>query len=448
MKLKLEEYQQWIVDHLKANDSAALFVGCGLGKTAATLQVINDMLLDGEIRSVLVVAPLRVANLTWKNEVQKWEQFRWMTIANLRNAEGWQHYEDRTAHIYTINYDMLIQLCKRIGKDKTLPFDVVVWDESTKAKNHASKRINAFRKSLRKKFSKHWGLTGTPMPNSMLELFAQYRLLDNGQRLGKAFTNFKNTYFEALDYHQYNWQPKEGSKERIEALVADMTLTLRSSDHLDIPDIYVEEVEVNMPASAKEIYKEFEKELFMLLDGKEVEAANAAVLQNKLMQICGGGIYDVDKNPVHLHKAKIGALRKLHKKGAMPVLVGCNYKFEQQLILDNFANAEKFKDDGDTLERWNRGEIPMLVANPASIGHGLNLQDGGNHLIWYSLPWSNELYDQFTARIARKGQDEITKIFKLICPNTIDDAVVEALRAKDSSQEAVLKALIALRDTK
>lgn len=427
-------------------------MGMGLGKTACTLAAANNLFDDLAIRSLLVVAPIRVCNLTWPNEVAKWDQFKWMQVANLRTPEGKQAYVDRSAQIYTINYEALPKFCqdyttleqKRRGN---LAFDVIVWDEISKAKNPSSVRVNAMRKHW-PVIERHWGLTGTPAPNSQLDLFAQIRLLDDGERLGKSYFQFRGCYFYAMDYEEHNWGIKKTEKAKLEAKLADIVLVLKSSDWLDIPDTVVEDIEVALPDKAKAIYKEFAKELWMLIDDKdEIEAANAAVLVNKLLQVTSGAVYDKERNVVHLHDAKIKALKGVVKKATGPLMVTYQYRHEQARIKEAFPDAVLFseakshKQQDELAKKWNRGEIDLLVVSPQSVGHGLNMQDGGCEICWFTLPWSRELYDQMNARVARKGQTKTPIVYRLLCPSTMDDGVAEALKGKGDQQSALMDAI-------
>lgn len=437
-------------DHLAANREAALFMGCGLGKTAVVLDVVNELFEDGAIMGLLVVAPIRVCNLTWPAEVLKWDQFSWMKVANLRTPEGWQSMEQGDAQIYLVNYEMLPLLQEKFLKGRRkLPFDVVVWDEITKAKNYKSKRIRAVAPYIRAKFTRHWGLTGTPTPKGLLDLFAPVRLLDGGERLGKAYGHYRTTYFRPTDYMEYNWVPQEGARERIYKRLQGFALTLRRSEWLDIPEVVQEDIEVVLDKEATEMYKELERELLLSFDEDGfVEAVNAAVLVNKLLQVTSGAVYLQDKVWKTINSAKTDALAKLLKslKG-QPVMVACQYKHEQDRIRAEYPEAVFFQDAKSHKEQenvamaWNRGDIPILVANPASIGHGLNLQEGGSTVIWYTLPWSPELYDQFNARVARRGQEAVTTIYRLMTKDTVDYAVAESLRSKDTEQNALLDAL-------
>jgi superfamily II DNA or RNA helicase len=429
VKLKLENYQQQMVDHLLSHDRAYANVGLGLGKTASTLFALNTLFQEGAIRAALIVAPKRVARMTWPNEIEKWDQFRWMRVEHLIGEKP-----SGTAQIYLINYDRLNQL-------ESLKFcDVVVFDEITRAKNPQSKRINALRPMFKNQM--RWGLTGTPRPNSLMELFGQIRLLDDGQRLGRAFTAFRDAHFYPTDYMRYNWEPKPGSEEKVYDKISDLTITLRTSDHLNVPDMILEDVEVALPDHAQQVYQKLAKEFLSEVGEGDIIARNAAVLAGKLHQIAGGSAYTDDGAVSAIHDQKIKALKEVFKKVAEPVLVACNYVHERERICDSIAgavNAATFK--GDIERAWNNWTISMLVADPRSLGHGLNLQQGGRTVIWYSPTWSRELYDQFNARVVRKGQREQPLLYRILARDTIDEAVVETLRERGNAQNEMLRVM-------
>lgn len=446
-----EMYQEWGIDHLLENQHAALFAGMGLGKTSMTLSMINERLLNWDARAFLIVAPLRVCNLTWPNEVEKWNQFRWMKVANLRTKEGMAAYHTRSAQIYLINYEMLPAFCQKVlsvecRRKEDLAFDGIVWDELSKAKNPSSRRVNAMRKFW-PMIKYHIGLTGSPAPNGQIDLFAQIRLLDNGERLGNNFFRFRNQYFYATDYEQTHWVMRRSSRERLEAKLADIALVLKSSDWLDIPEVVVEDVEVSLPKEAEALYKKFAKELYLLLGEREIEAVNAAVLVNKLLQITSGAIYDGERNVVPVHDTKIKALKQLLKHVEGNIMVCYQYQHERDRIKEAipeavlFSDAKSHKEQHEMERRWNAGEIPILIVSPQSVGHGLNMQEGGSEICWFTLPWSRELFDQMNARVARKGQTRISKIYRLLSPGTMDDAVAEALKQKGDNQSQLLDAL-------
>lgn len=429
MKLTLEKYQQEMVDHLLSHDRAYANVGLGLGKTASTLFALNTLFQEGAIRAALIVAPKRVARMTWPNEIAKWDQFRWMRVEHLMGNEP-----SGKAQIYLINYD-------RLGELSSLKFcDVVVFDEITRAKNPQSKRINALRPLF--KHQMRWGLTGTPRPNSLMELFAQVRLLDDGKRLGRAFTAFRDGYFYPTDYMRYNWKPKPGSEDTVYGKISDLTITLRTSDHLNVPDTILEDIEVTLTDNAQEVYYKLAKEFLSEVGEGDIIARNAAVLAGKLHQIAGGSAYTDDGAVSKIHDRKIEALKALAGELKEPVLVACNYVHERERIcasIKGAVNAATFK--GDIEKAWNTGTMPMLVADPRSLGHGLNLQKGGRTIIWFSPTWSRELYDQFNARVVRKGQGKQPLLYRILARDTIDEAVVETLRERGDAQNEMLRVM-------
>jgi superfamily II DNA or RNA helicase len=436
MRLNLEPYQQQMVDHLLTNDRAYARVGLGLGKTASTLFAVNTLFQDGAIRAVLIVAPKRVARMTWPNEIEKWSQFRWMRVEHLAGNSP-----SGKAQIYLINYE-------RLGELKNLKFcDVIVFDEITKAKNPQSKRINALRPLFRDQ--RRWGLTGTPRPNSLMELFGQIRLLDDGQRLGRAFGAFRDAHFVPTDYMRYNWVPKPGAESRIYSKIQDLTVTLRSSDHLDVPDAIMTDVEIALPATARVDYEALEKDFLVLTKDGEVVARNAAVLAGKLHQMAGGTVYNDDKTVSEIHADKITALIKIAKDVNEPLLVATNYVHERERVVNSIPgaiDASTFK--GDIEKAWNTGTIPMLVADPRSLGHGLNLQQGGRTVVWFSPAWSREHYDQFNARIRRQGQGVPVICHRILCLDTLDQAQSIALEGKAKTQSSLRNAISKYRHAK
>ena len=459
MKFTPKPHQEVAIKHGIENPLTAWFIEMGLGKTAARLSVWDHLFCDGTLRGVLVVAPLRVAVLTWPNEVEKWDNFRWMRVANLRTKEGKQAWIDQTADIYVINFEALPRFTNEFLKGvraSELPINEIFIDESDNIKNPGSKRVRPFFKFGRPKVERCGIQTGTPVSNNRLDLFAQIRFLDMGERwkcpanpTGLAFAPWKKQYFEPENVHaeHLKFVPRENSDEILEEKVSDITLVQLTKDHADWTPPNIQDVPVTLPAAAKKIYNKVEKELLQMLEGDfEIVAVNAAVLVTKLLQITSGAVYvqqgeDVStRKPKTIHTAKLDALNKLHKKhGRKPMLVACQYVHERERILEAIPGAEEFTNE--RLAAWNKGEIPMIVAHPKSIGHGLNMQDGGNLICWFSLNYSRGLYDQFNARLARQGQELETQVFQLICPGTVDDAVAGALDAKDKDQKAFLKTL-------
>lgn len=433
MKFVAEKYQETFIQFLLNRSRAAGLLSPGMGKTACVLSALNELFIDGEIRSALVVAPLRVARLTWPNEIEKWSHTRWMRVESLRGQKP-----SGRAQIYTTNYEQLPNL-------ENLNFcDVVVFDEITRAKNPKSKRINALRPMLR--HHRRWGLTGTPRPNSLLELFAQIRLLDDGERLGKSFSQFQQAWFQATDWNEYNWEPKEGSEQAIYQRIRDLTLTLRASDYLDLPDTIVEDVEIALPDEVKDIYRTLERELLVQFERGDVVAPNAAVLVGKLLQVTGGTVYNETRGVEVIHDAKIKALKStLAKIGNENVIIVTNFIHERERVVDAIGGVDGSKFKGDIEAAWNSGSIRYLVVDPRSLGHGLNLQKGGRTTVWYSPNHSRELYDQLNARTARKGQEQQPMIYRLLCSGTVDEAVVETLRDRGAGQDQMLQLLTNLQ---
>ena len=455
-----EKPQVLIRDHLLKNELALLFAGMGLGKTAACLDAITTLLLDAATSGVLVVAPMRVCNLTWPMEVEQWDQFNWLKVANLRTAAGQKAFMRGNAHMYLINYESLHVLSELWGKlqkqGRPLPYDLIIFDESTKAKNPSAKRINKFRRDM-PMVERQWALTGTPAPNSLLDLFAQVRLIDGGERLGRTFMQYRTSYFQSTDYMQYTWKPKDGAQNTIEERISDITLTLHSKDWLDIPDTVVEDVEVHLGKELMDQYQEFERKMVMELREGDITAATAAALVTKLLQFTSGMIYDGDRLTHDLHNHKLDRLKAIVKHTHGPVLVACNFQHEQTRIKQVLPKAQFFRDATtpakqlNLIQRWNAGEVPVLVAHPASVGHGLNLQHGSNTLVWMTLTYSRELYEQMICRLVRRGQDKAVTVHRLMCPGTVDEAVAEALAMKADVETRLLKALAMLesfRNTK
>lgn len=442
--------QQLMLDHLDRHPLALCFVGMGIGKTAACLATIAKLIKSKQSKGALIVAPLRVINLTWPMESRDWTPH--LRIANLRTDMGRRMFILGAADLYLINYESLPKFVELAKKRKGgLPYDITIFDESTKAKNPNSKRINLFRRSV-PRTKRVWALTGTPVPNSLLDIFAQVRLVDDGQlcRLGPSFDHFKRTYFEKADYMGYKWEERPGSSDTIHNRISDITLTLRSSEWLDIPDTVVEDIETPLPPDLHKRYQQFERDLVLRIkQDKEITASTAATLVSKLLQFTSGSIYDENKVWHDIHDIKFDALRKLLKEHKT-ILVAYNFQHEAARLRKAFPEAEFFADaknggsQTELLRRWNAGKIKMLVAHPQSVGHGLNLQHGGNVIVWLTLTYSRENYEQMIARLARRGQDEVVRVYRIMCPGTVDDAVATAILEKQETENHLLSALMML----
>lgn len=451
-----EPYQLTAHDFLIGGLERMLIAGMGLGKTASSYFALDTLFRDGALKGALVVAPMRVCNLVWPGEAELWDFTHWMTVVNLRTAAGKRAWERGEAHIYTINYEMLPAFAQKylLNKQaKDLPVCTVIFDEVSKAKNHASMRINSFRRH-RHKFTRFWGLTGTPAPNNaQLDIFAQYRLLDGGKRLGTAYHEYRKLHFMPVDYEQRDWRLLPGHENIIEQRVSDMTLVLRSSDWLDIPDTEVIDIDTTMPEDQWKQYKKLKRDLLLLIDKHEINAINAAVLVNKLLQLTSGAVYaspmeGAPPEVVVFHDSKIQAMKQVVKeqKGE-PLLVSFMFRHEEERMRREFPQAAFFSDaktprqQMELAEQWNAGLWPILVAHPQSVGHGLNLQHGGADILWFTMTWSRELYDQMNARVARKGQTRTPRIFRLLTPKTMDDAVASILRQKGDDQSLLMNTI-------
>jgi SNF2 family DNA or RNA helicase len=440
--------QKLFIRHLLTHDTAYGNVGMGIGKTAAVLCAISALLEEQESIGALVVAPLWVTNLTWMMEPKEWDDFKHLRIANLRTELGRRSYMVGNADLYLCNYEFLPKLVEMTKKrGGTVPYDTVLWDEATRAKNHKSVRINEYRKGM-PRVKRNWAMSGTPAPNGLMDLFAQIRLIDEGIRLGRSFDHFKRTFFHPTDYMQYNWEANAGAKETIEQKISDITLTLLSEDWLDIPQPVFEDVEVKLPDDVMRDYRKLEKDMLLeLKNGKTITAGAAAAILTKLMQFTGGAVYDEERKWHVVHEEKIAAIRKIRKSVKTPILVLQMYQHEIERLREAFPDAEFFADEKgmtakqDMLRRWNAKKIPMLVCHPASAGHGLNLQHGGNTLIYYSLTYSHEFYEQAIKRLVRRGQTETVTVYRLMCPGTVDETVAAALADKKGEENRLFSAL-------
>jgi hypothetical protein len=468
------DYQNLSLDWLRERDSGALFLSPGMGKSVVTATIMSERILEGRNKGFLVVAPLRVANCTWPEQIAHWDHTRWMRVANLRTPEGIQAWEDGSAEIYLINHEQLPTITrtvkgkestslgfvdKYIAKRKIIPVDGIVWDELSLCKNHASVRVNALRpylfdvdlpsgKKFRSPFRCHIGLTGTPVAKDYRDLFAQVRLLDNGERFGKFVTHYVNKYFDSNKY-TYEVKIKPGAKEIIDAKIADLALVMLGDEYLDVPTAATEDIEVALPAAARKVYETLEKELLVQLDTGEIAALSAAALTTKLLQITGGCAYDAERNIHAVHDAKIDALKKLRKKlgPKEPLVVFVAYKHEYQRVLDAIPGARMF--DEKDMKEWQAGKIHTWVANPASMSHGIDgIQVSCKTAVWFTLTWSNEKYLQSNARIIRMGQSYASTIYRILCADTVDGAIVESLRWKDEEQTGLLHALRFLQKLK
>lgn len=443
MKYNPHNYQRYAAEFIIAHPISALLLDMGLGKTSITLTAINDLLFDSfEIHKVLVVAPLRVARDTWSAEIEKWEHLK-----NLRYSVVIGTAQERIsalcipADIYIINRENIQWLVEESG----LPFDfdMAVIDELSSFKNHQSKRFRAFMKS-RPKLKRIVGLTGTPAGNGLMDLFAEFKLLDMGERLGRLIGQYRNTYFQPDKRNGmviYSYKPLPDAEQRIYDKISDITISMKAADHLIMPELVSTEYMVQFSENEKEKYDRLKKDLIFSTEDNEVTAANAASLSNKLSQMANGAVYSDDESVIEIHDRKLDALEDIiESMNGKPLLVAYWFKHDLERIRKRF-DVREIKSSED-ISDWNSGKIPVALIHPASAGHGLNLQSGGSTLVWFGLTWSLELYQQTNARLWRQGQTADTVVIQhIIAKSTIDEQIMKALKTKDTTQAALITAV-------
>ena len=443
MKYNPHDYQRYAAEFIIAHPVAALLLDMGLGKTSITLTAINDLLFDSfEIHKVLVVAPLRVARDTWSAEIEKWEHLK-----NLRYSVVVGMAQERIsalltpADIYIINRENIQWLVEESG----LPFDfdMAVIDELSSFKNHQSKRFRAFMK-VRPKLKRIVGLTGTPAGNGLMDLFAEFKLLDMGERLGRLIGQYRNAYFQPDKRNGmviYSYKPLPNAERQIYDKISDITISMKATDHLKMPELVTTEYMVRLSEKEKEKYDRLKKELVLSTEDNEVTAANAASLSNKLSQMANGAVYSDDESIIEIHDRKLDALEDIiESMNGKPLLVAYWFKHDLERIKKRF-DVREIRASVD-ISDWNSGKIPVALIHPASAGHGLNLQSGGSTLVWFGLTWSLELYQQTNARLWRQGQTADTVVIQhIIAKGTIDEQIMKALKTKDTAQAAIIIAV-------
>lgn len=438
----LHEYQNKAVDFIFEKKRCGLFLDMGLGKTVSTLTAVSDLVDSLAVERVLIVAPLRVANTVWRQESENWRHLRHLKVQVCTGSERNRIAQlSRTADVYVINRENIKWLVD-FYKNKW-PFDMVVIDESSSFKSPKSQRFKAL-KSVLHLTNYAVLLTGTPAPNGLLDLWSQVYLIDFGQSLGRTMTNYKKRFFEATGYMGYKFEPREGAEATIHKLIEHQVLSMTAEDYLELPERIDLVEKIALPPATLKAYAEFEKELLIELeDGEFVEASTAAVLANKLLQWCNGAMYvDETKRWKEVHKAKIDALAEIVEDNAGEnILVAYNYKSDLERLKAKFPDAAVLDNNPDIVRQWNAGQIPMLLAHPASAGHGLNLQKGGALAVWFGLNWSLELYQQFNARLHRQGQTRPVRIVHIVADGCLDERVMRVLSDKDITQSNLINAL-------
>ena len=406
------------------------------------LSAIFDLTLDSfQIRKVLIIAPLRVARDTWPAEVEKWDHLRGLTYAVAVGTESERKAALlQKAQVYLINRENVPWLIE----DSGLPFnfDMVVVDELSSFKSHQAKRFKSLMK-VRPGVRRLVGLTGTPSANGLMDLWAEFRLLDLGQRLGRFIGNFRNTYFVPDKRNQqmiFSYKPKPGAEEAIYRQISDITISMKNTDYLKLPPLVINEITVKLSETEWQHYQTLKDEMVLSLNGKDIDAVNSAVLSGKLLQLANGAVYDENGGVAHIHDRKLDAMEDIiEAANGKPVLIAYWFKHDLKRIRERFP-AEQL-DSEESIRRWNAGKIPVALIHPASAGHGLNLQAGGSALVWFSLTWSLELYQQTNARLWRQGQKETVVINHLVAKDTIDEDVMAALAKKETGQAALLQAV-------
>ena len=442
MQYKPHTYQTRLKDFIIENRYAFLTVDMGLGKTVTTLTAIRELIEDYlEAERVLVIAPKSVAENTWTSECAKWDHLAHLRVSVVMGDERKRIKALTTpADIYVINRDNVQWLVdSQIG----WPFDTVIIDESSSFKNPSSRRFKALRK-VRPKIRRVVLLTGTPSPNGHMDLWSQMWLIDMGKRLGRTLGSYRTRYFRpgrSNGHVVYDWHLRPGAHEEISALMSDVTVSLKAEDWLEVPDLIESDVRIALSEKESKAYREFERDQIMSLDGKDIEAVTAAALTNKLLQFTGGAMYDTEHGWHNTSDAKLRALEDIiESAGEEPILVFYQYKHELARLQERFKPLQPvtFSGEPDILRDWNTGRIRLLLCQPASVQYGLNMQNGGHIIVWYTPTWNLEQYQQANARLHRQGQERPVLCYRLICEGTIDNRVVSAIGGKHSAQESLL----------
>ncbi len=448
MRYEPHKYQEYATKFILENPVSAVFLDMGLGKSVITLTAINELCLDSfQIRKVLVIAPLRVARDTWPAELQKWDHLKDLTYSVAVGKESERLTALRSkASIYIINRENVQWLIEESGIP--FDFDMIVIDELSSFKSWQAKRFRSLLK-VRPFVKRIVGLTGTPSSNGLMDLWAEFRILDLGKRLGRYITRYRSGYFTPDKRNGqvvFSYKPLPGAEEAIYEKISDITISMKAADHLEMPGIVYNEVPVNLSDAERKTYNTMRSELVISLKGEEIDAGNAAALANKLSQMANGAVYGETHNTVQIHDRKLDALEDLiEAANGKPVLVAYWFKHDLERICARLHKLHipfSLMDSSDSIQKWNRGEIPVALIHPASAGHGLNLQAGGSTIIWFGLTWSLELYQQTNGRLWRQGQTaETVVIHHIVAKDTIDERIMTALRKKEKTQTALIDAV-------
>lgn len=454
MRFYPHKYQDRAINFLLDNAEAALLLDMGLGKTISVLTAFDELKYGrGEVQSMIVVAPLRVTHLVWKQEAKKWNHTKHLRVVTLHGKDKNRNLHKR-ADIYLINYDGLQWLSNQLripGNGFPQNIDMLVFDESTCVKTYGSNRSKISR-ALAMSIKRRVILTGTPAPNSQLDIWHQIYLLDFGKRLGPSYTGFRAQHFVKTE-GQSRYFPRAGVTDWTTKRINDICLVMEAKDHLTLPERIDNKIEICLPDALKDQYDELEREFFLELDGTGVTAFNAASLTMKLRQFTQGFVYNDEL--IHIiHTKKIEALREIVDGSGTPILVAIQFRHEAEFIKQEFGDVPviyggtKTSDTQKYVKQWNKGNVPILAAHPASLSHGVNLQYGGHTIVWLGLTWSLEQYLQFNARLERQGQENSIIIHHIVMKKTIDEVVLRTLETKTSTQQNMIKQLKGYRDAK
>ncbi len=441
MNFKPHDYQNYAIEYIKENPVTAVLLGLGMGKSVISLTAIADLLFDSfEVHKILIIGPLRVARDSWPMEISKWEHLQHLTYAVAVGPLAERKAAlARNADITIINRENVQWLVESDNFD----YDMVVIDELSSFKSHTSKRFKALMK-VRPKVKRIVGLTGTPSSNGLMDLWAEFRLLDMGERLGKFITRYREAFFmpdKRNGQQVFSYKPRPDAEEEIYRRISDITISMKCTDHLNMPELISTQYEVVLSDDERKQYERLKSELVMTVSDGEITVPNAASLTNKLSQLANGAIYDDAKHIVEFHSRKLDALEDIiESANGNPILVAYWFRHDLERIRKRF-NVREIKSSQDIID-WNAGKIPVAMIHPASAGHGLNLQSGGSTLVWFGLTWSLELYQQTNARLWRQGQTSGTVVIQhIITKGTIDERILTALNKKELTQNALIDAV-------
>lgn len=442
MKYNPYEYQEYATRFIEKNEVAAIFLECGLGKSVITLTAIKNLTAKGKVHKVLVIAPLRVAKNTWPDEIEKWEHLKGLTYSvAIGTASERVMALKRNATVTIINRENVEWLIAKSGVK--FDYDMVVVDELSSFKSYKAKRFRYLLKA-RPSIERIVGLTGTPSSNGLMDLWAEFRLLDMGERLGRYITRYREGYFTPDKRNAqvvFSYKPLPGAEERIYGKISDITISMKAKDYIKMPELITNNVLVEMPEREKSVYDVLKSDLVVDVKGVEIDAVNAAVLSNKLLQMANGAIYGDAGKVIPIHDEKLDALEDLTESAnGKPVLVAYWFKHDLSRIKARFPFVREIKTSKD-ISDWNSGAIQVGLIHPASAGHGLNLQTGGSTLIWFGLTWSLELYQQTNARLYRQGQKDTVVIHHILTKGTMDERVLKAVGQKEKTQNALIDAV-------